>query len=147
MSIANPPHVVITAEDRQIFLTAEDKQRLIQLLNCEFRENAGCRKHLDDLLREVHRASVVDPAKVPDDVVTMDSVVELIDLDTNEREIFTLVYPESENVKENMLSILAPIATAILGYRVGDTVSWPVPIGMRSMKIASIVYQPEHYQR
>ena len=66
---------------------------------------------------------------------------------SNEREIFTLVYPEEENVKEKMLSILAPIGTAILGYRVGDTVSWPVPVGRRRVKIASIVYQPEHYQR
>tara|TARA_R110002072_G_scaffold284006_1_gene447794 strand:- start:14852 stop:15295 length:444 start_codon:yes stop_codon:yes gene_type:complete len=147
MSTASPSHVVITAEDRQIVITAEDQKRLIQLLNHEFKEIVGCRKHLDHLLYEVHRASVVEPAEVPDDIVTMDSVVELINLDTNEREIFTLVYPEEENVKEKMLSILAPIGTAILGYRVGDTVSWPVPVGRRRVKIASIVYQPEHYQR
>ncbi|PAY16118.1 transcription elongation factor GreAB [Rhodopirellula sp. SM50] len=147
MSIATPPHVVITAEARQIIITAEDQRRLLQLLNREFKETAGCRKHLEDLLQEVHRACVVDAAKVPGDVVTMDSVVELVNLDTDEREIFTLVYPESENVRENMLSILAPIGTAILGCRVDDTVSWPVPVGMCRMKIVSIVYQPEHYER
>lgn len=140
-------HVVITADDRQIIITTEDHQRLLQLLNREFREITGCREHLVDLLKELHRASVVDAVEVPRDVVSMDSVVELIDLDTNERELFTLVYPESENTKENMLSIFAPIGTAILGYRVGDTVSWPLPSGTRRIKIVSIVYQPEHYER
>ncbi|WP_199773823.1 nucleoside diphosphate kinase regulator [Stieleria maiorica] len=138
---------MITAEDRQIIITAADQTRLIQLLNREFRDNVGCRSHLNRLLHEVHRANVVDASEVPDNVVTMDSVVELLDPDTSERGVFTLVYPESASVKDNMLSILAPIGTAILGYRVGDTVSWPTPRGTRQTKIASLIYQPEHYQR
>ena len=128
-----------------IIITHEDHDRLLQLLDLEFQSVPGCKAHLDDLLKELHRASVVAPADVPRDVVTMESVVELVDVDSNEREVVTLAYPESENAKENMLSVLAPIGTAILGYRVGDVVSWVVPIGVRRMKIESILYQPEHY--
>tara|TARA_R110002167_G_scaffold267993_1_gene474594 strand:+ start:384 stop:827 length:444 start_codon:yes stop_codon:yes gene_type:complete len=147
MSIASH-HVVITAEyQHHIVITAEDHQRLLQLLQREFKEITGCTSHLYDMLKELHRASVVDPADVSRDVVTMDSVIELTDLDTNESEIFTLVYPDSENVKENMLSVFAPIGTAILGYHIGDFVSWAIPIGLRRMKIESILYQPEHYQK
>ncbi len=69
MPIANPPFVVITAEDRQIIITAEDQKRLIQWLNREVREIVGYRKHLDDLLHEVHRASAVEPTEVPGDIV------------------------------------------------------------------------------
>ena len=147
MSIASH-HVVITAENQHhVIITAEDHQRLLQLLQREIKEITGCASHLYDLLKELHRASVVDPADVPRDVVTMDSVIELTDLDSNESEVFTLVYPDAENAKENMLSVFAPIGTAILGYHVGDSVSWPVPIGVRRMKIESILYQPEHYQK
>jgi len=147
MSIEISPRVVVAFDDRQIFITAEDHQRLLQRLNREIKEVSRCQSHLKDLRAEVHRASVVGATDVPHDVVTMDSVVELIDLDTREREMFTLVYPESENVEENMLSILTPIGSAILGHRVGDTVSWPVAMGMRRMKVESILYQPEHYER
>ncbi|QEF97837.1 Regulator of nucleoside diphosphate kinase [Stieleria maiorica] len=146
MSIASH-HVVITGEyQHHIIITANDRLRLLQLLQREFKEITGCKAHLDDLLKELHRASIVDPADVPGDVVTMDSVVELTDLDSNDREIYTLVYPDCEDVQEKMLSVFAPIGTAILGCRVGDIVSWPVPIGECRMKIENIFYQPEHYE-
>ncbi len=140
-------HVVITAEyQHQIVITSEDRQQLLQLLQLEFKSVTGCKSHLFDLLKELHRADVVAPAEVPDDVVTMDSVVELSDLDSKDTEVFTLVFPDCEDVKENMLSIFSPIGTAILGYRVGDEVSWLLPIGERRVKIERIHYQPERYQ-
>ncbi len=136
----------MSTSDHQVVVTAEDQQRLLQLLQREFKDITGCKSHLDDLLKEVNRASVVAPEDISSDVVTMDSVVKLTDVDSDETEIFTLVFPDSENVKENMLSVFSPIGTAILGYRVGDTVSWAVPIGERRMKIESIHYQPERYR-
>lgn len=32
---------------------------------------------------------------------------------------------------------------ALLGYQEGDVVKWPVPSGMRHLKIEAILYQPE----
>ncbi|HCO24501.1 MAG TPA: transcription elongation factor GreAB, partial [Gimesia maris] len=56
----------------------------------------------------------------PADIVTMNSTVRLRDLETDELETYTLVYPQDANIKEGKLSILTPIGTAILGYRIGD---------------------------
>jgi regulator of nucleoside diphosphate kinase len=39
--------------------------------------------------------------------------------------------------------VLAPLGTAILGYRVGDVIDWPMPSGARQYKILGISYQPE----
>lgn len=146
---ANAHHVVITAEsDHHILITSEDHRQLLQLLHREYKQCVGYQSHLFDLLLGLHRACIVRPAEVPRDVVTMDSVVELADANTEEREMFTLVYPESENIAENMLSILAPLGTAILGCRVGEVVSTEFPIGTtRTIRVGEIVYQPEHYER
>ena len=41
------------------------------------------------------------------------------------------------------VSVLAPIGTALLGYRAGETVEWEVPGGVRRLKIEQVLYQPE----
>ncbi|MBN1462803.1 MAG: GreA/GreB family elongation factor [Paludibacteraceae bacterium] len=41
------------------------------------------------------------------------------------------------------MSIFSPIATALLGYQVGDEIEWAVPGGMMRVKISETVYQPE----
>ena len=46
-------------------------------------------------------------------------------------------------MEEERVSILAPIGTAIIGYRVGDAVEWEVPAGIRRLKVEKILYQPE----
>jgi regulator of nucleoside diphosphate kinase len=73
----------------------------------------------------------------------MNCKVELLDLDKNEKMTFTLVFPNAANIDQGKISILAPIGTAILGYRVGDIVIWQVPAGQRRIKIEKILYQPE----
>ena len=39
--------------------------------------------------------------------------------------------------------VLAPIGTAMLGYRVGDVIEWPVPKTLRRLEVLEVVYQPE----
>jgi regulator of nucleoside diphosphate kinase len=55
----------------------------------------------------------------------------------------SLVYPSASDTAAKKISILAPIGTAILGYRAGDTVEWEVPAGVRRLKIEDVLYQPE----
>jgi regulator of nucleoside diphosphate kinase len=99
--------------------------------------------YLENLLGELNRAQIVAPQEIPGDVITMNSQAILLDLDTQEEEIYTLVYPENANSTEGKVSILAPIGTAMLGYRVGDMFEWEVPAGKRRLKVGKILYQPE----
>ena len=57
--------------------------------------------------------------------------------------VYTLVFPSEASIPEKKISILAPIGTALLGSRAGGTVDWPVPAGMRTVKIKEVLYQPE----
>jgi regulator of nucleoside diphosphate kinase len=98
---------------------------------------------METLQGELDRAHIVNPTAVPHDVVTMNSRVRLTDVETNEEQVYTVVFPSESNLSQGKISILAPIGTAILGYRVGDTVEWCVPGGIRKLRIEEILYQPE----
>jgi len=130
-------------KQRQIFITAFDKKRLDELISVarEFGEHA--RDDFNDLVEELDRASVVESTEVPAKVVTMNSKVVLHDLDTSEDVTYSLVFPNEADISSGAISVLAPIGTAILGYREGDIVEWPVPSRIRRIRIKSVLYQPE----
>jgi regulator of nucleoside diphosphate kinase len=128
---------------RQIIITTEDYQRLEALLTSKVARFVSGSDRVDELQAELNRARVVPQDSVPADVVTMNSTVTLRDLDTSEIETYTLVYPDRADIANDQLSILAPIGTAILGYRVGDELRWRVPEGWRRLKVEQVVYQPE----
>ena len=129
-------------DTRSIYITEFDMERLRTLVDEAKRVNRH-NQYLDSLDVELSRAQVVAPTEVPADVVTMNSKVSLVDLDTNEEMVVTLVFPQDADVAESKVSVLAPVGTAMLGYRVGDTFSWPVPDGVRRLRVEKILYQPE----
>ena len=128
---------------RQIVMTQFDKERLDELLAVADASGGRAREDLQDLQAEMARAEIVASEKIPGDVVTMNSQVVLHDLDTSEQLTYTLVFPRDEDVGAGRISVLAPIGTAILGYRAKDTIEWSVPSGTRRIRIEKILYQPE----
>ncbi|HOQ29406.1 MAG TPA: GreA/GreB family elongation factor, partial [Armatimonadota bacterium] len=79
----------------------------------------------------------------PPDVITMDSQVQLEDLDTGQEMVCTLVFPEDADASQGKISVLAPIGMAMLGYRVGDVFEWQVPSRKRRLLVKAVLYQPE----
>ncbi|MCR6642033.1 MAG: nucleoside diphosphate kinase regulator [Sporocytophaga sp.] len=100
-------------------------------------------EELEKLNGELNAAKIVDPDKVPIDVVTMNSIVRIQFRNSGKVLQFKIVYPDEANLKENKISIFSPVATALLGYRAGDEVEWIVPGGVTKILIEEIVYQPE----
>ena len=130
-------------DPRAIYITHYDLTRLKELLQVGISSARRDRESLESLHNELDRAHIIEPTAVPNDVVTMNSRVRLRDLETNAEKTYILVFPSEANLEQRKISVLAPIGTAILGYRVGDTVEWRVPRGMRNLRIEEILYQPE----
>jgi regulator of nucleoside diphosphate kinase len=126
-----------------IYITEPDHNRLSGLIDRTREGNGDDREYLNKLERELDRAEIVDPKDIPADVVTMRSKVRLKDLVSGESNTYSLVFPTEANFAEGKISVLAPIGTAILGYKRGDTIEWPVPSGLRRLKVEEILYQPE----
>ena len=125
-----------------ITISTFDKKRLLSLIE-RWEAEPQDRGHIDDLAEELERAIVADPQAMPTDVVTMNSRLRLTDADTGEEKTVTIVFPGMANTDEGKISVLAPLGTALLGYRVGELVEWNVPSGLRRLRIDAIEYQPE----
>lgn len=130
-------------EPRDIYITKYDLSRLKELLQVSLSFAERDRELLESLEQELDRAHIVEPTAIPHDVVTMNSRVRLKDLGTSEDTVYTLVFPSEANVGQQKISVLAPVGTAMLGYRVGDTVEWRVPAGVKQLRIEEILFQPE----
>jgi len=131
-------------KEATIYITEVDRQRLEKLIEIHGeRSRLANHEYLHRLGHELDRAEVVAPEDVPEDVITMRSRARLRDLNTREEMIYTLVFPAEANFDEGKISVLAPVGTAMLGYRVGDTIEWQVPSGLRRLKVMEILYQPE----
>jgi regulator of nucleoside diphosphate kinase len=126
----------------EIVLTAADFDRLQGLLDSP-RYRSTHALLLQSLREELDRGQVVAADSVPNGVVTMNSTVRVRDLEAEESDSYTLVYPDDADINENKLSVLAPLGMALLGTRVGQIVTFDVPAGQRRLKIEEIVYQPE----
>ncbi len=130
-------------EERTIYITEFDMKRLRELIVEAKRLDRRGSEYLESLEGELSRGILVAPQDVPPDVVTMNSRVNLVDLDTGEEMVCTLVFPNEADVAQSKISVLAPIGTAMLGYRVGDTFEWKVPDGIRKLQVKGVLYQPE----
>ena len=126
-----------------IFITRNDKKRLLELLNVaksfDFRDDVD----LNGLAAKLKHAFGVDAREVAGDIITMKSRAELVDLDTGEKVTFAVVFPRDADIEVGRISVLAPLGAAMLGYRVGDEFDWKVPYGRRRFKVTQILYQPE----
>lgn len=129
-------------EQGRIYITELDLQHL-QTLLAKQGTTGKSSEYSAKLRAELDKAIVVAPKDIPADVVTMRSTVELTDLDSGAIEVHTLVFPEEADFEQGKLSILAPIGTAMLGYRVGDEFEWQVPAGLRRLRVSKVLYQPE----
>jgi len=136
--------------ERPVYMTSFDMERLESLIQTHRSSSPKRKAQIDRLEKELDRAVIVDPKDIPADVVTMNTKLRLRDETSGEEMVLSLVFPADANLEKNRVSVLAPIGTALLGYRVGDIIEWEVPSGTKTFRITETLYQPEasgHYDR
>ena len=122
---------------QNIIVTDTDLQRLLSVVDHNATPTA------EELEAELHRAQVVEQRAVPADVVTMNSELIYEDCATKARRQIKLVYPKDADAAQGRISVLAPIGSALLGLRIGQTIAWRVPNGTKHIRVVEICYQPE----
>lgn len=90
------------------------------------------------LLAELESAEVVKEEQMPEDVVCLDSEVEIQDTESGKKFTFQIVMPAEANIQRKCVSIFAPMAIAILGYRIGSRVQWEMPAGLKTVEILRV---------
>ena len=126
--------------DRQIVISEQNARVLRGLLRTR-NGAAHDQEHLEDLRGELDRAIVLDPRELSPTVVTMYASVRVRDLDSGLSQELALVSPSEADVSAGRISVLAPLGTALIGYRQGDVVERRMPGGLRRLFIEDVVQQ------
>ena len=129
--------------ERTIRITNSDLTKLETLIEGRRRSSGRDLVHLESLAAELERAEIVEDAKIPSDVITMHSRVLVQDLGTGAHRIYTLVFPNEADLALDKVSVLAPLGTALLGYRTNDIIAWNMPGGTRRLFVKEVLFQPE----
>ena len=88
--------------------------------------------------RILEHARVLDTKRLDSDTVGLLAKVEITNLANNRKMTYTVVSPHEANLSEGKISIKSPIAEALVGKKVGDTVEVKVPAGMLRLRIENI---------
>ncbi len=127
----------------RIVITESDFEKLERLLNSPAAFRPLDEHHRRALAEELDKAIIVGASEIPDDVLTMNSRARVRDLNTRREFECQIVLPGMADPGRNRISVLAPIGTALLGYRAGDTIEWQVPSGIRRLRILQVECPPE----
>lgn len=93
-----------------------------------------------ELEDRISRAQVIDPATLDGDTVKFGATVTVVDEDTDEETSYQLVGEVEADVKQGRLAITSPMARALIGKAVGDSVEVMTPKGTKAYEILKVDY-------
>jgi regulator of nucleoside diphosphate kinase len=127
-----------THEDRT--LTELDHARLARIARNRRPDTANA----DPIDTVLDAADLVPSRRVPADVVTMYTQVQLADLASGRTYRLTLCYPADADPAAGLVSVLSPVGASLLGLRVGAVARWHQPDGEEgAATVLDILFQPE----
>ena len=133
MSAALKPNRVVTSTDRQRLrvraLRRDRKSPLTQ--------------QIANLLAQ---AAIIHSEDANADLVTMNSTVTLLDVDSGSERVCTLVYPDAAGLVPGGVSVFSTLGTALIGCYEGDVITCPERDRNRRLRVVEIRFQPEREQ-
>jgi transcription elongation factor GreA len=86
-------------------------------------------------------ADVIDPSKISQDKIAFGAKVKVLDANTGEEKIFTLVGSDEADVKNGKISINSPVAKSLIGKSAGDIVTVKAPARTIEYEILEIRFE------
>jgi transcription elongation factor GreA len=135
---------------------AEERPRIIQAIsearthgdlseNAEYYAAKEQQSHKEGRIAEledqISRAEIIDVSKLSGDTIKFGARVTLVDEDTEQERIYQIVGDTEADVKSGRISISSPIARALIGKKVGDSVEVAAPGGARSYEVLGVAFE------
>ena len=89
----------------------------------------------------ISRADVIDPTKLSGDAIKFGATIGLVDEDTDEEATYQIVGEPEADIESGKLNMRSPLARALIGKEVGDSVEVMTPGGGKSYEILSVEYR------
>ena len=96
---------------------------------------------IQEIKTKLALAHVIDPSKISQDKAAFGAKVKVLDVNTDEKKIFTLVGPEEADIKNQKISIHSPVGKSLIGKSVGDTVTIIAPAKTMEYEILEIRFE------
>ena len=96
---------------------------------------------IQELEAVISKAQIIDPATLGGDTVKFGATVLIVDEDTDVEETYTIVGEYETDTDSGKISLTAPIARALIGKAVGDSVEVRSPKGLRTYEILEVNYK------
>ena len=97
---------------------------------------------INDLSKILAHAEVIDPETFTHNKVSFGSTVTIINLDTDEEFIYTIVGTTESNPDKGLISFNSPLAKGLIGKEEGEEVTIHLPAGETDFEILKIEYRP-----
>ena len=120
-------------ERNPVVLTEEDYNLLKPYMNYE-----GNQPEEMSLAHELKRAIIVSKPAFPPHTIRLNSRVTIMEKESGKEIVFTIVLPDEADMKKNLISVLAPMGAAFIGFRRGEEVVWKVPGGLKAFVIKEV---------
>ena len=96
---------------------------------------------VSELEDKISRAEVIDVSKLSGQTVKFGAKVSLIDEDTENKAIYQIVGQDEADVKQGRIAITSPLARALIGKTVGDSVEVNTPKGEKAYEITRVRFR------
>ena len=126
-------------QNNQLVLRKDDYEILISCLNNMYGRAAFDRQNAEELKNELKKAKLVNETDFPSDVVRLNSKVKIKTEKKDEIMELMIVTPDKADIKKRKISIMAPLGTALIGFRQGQKVKWQVPSGKKTFTIMEVI--------
>ena len=117
-----------------VVLCEEDFSKLKQLVSLSVSDKSSEMS----LAHEIARAIIVKNDSFPPNTIRIGSKVSIEDAETKKLHEFTIVMPSAADIKQKFISVLSPMAAAIIGFRKGEEVVWKMPSGLKRLLIKEV---------
>ncbi len=96
---------------------------------------------LGELEDKISRADVIDVGKLSGKQIKFGATVTLVDEDTDEKTAYQIVGQDEADIKTKLLSITSPLARALIGKQVGESVEVVTPGGSKVYEIVKVQFK------
>ncbi len=93
-----------------------------------------------ELEDKIARAEVIDVSKLSGKVVKFGATVTLADEETDEKTVYQIVGEDEADISSGRLSVTSPLARALIGKGIGDSVEVATPRGARAYEVVKVKF-------
>ena len=94
-----------------------------------------------ELEDKIARAEVIDVSKLSGKIVKFGATVTLEDEETEEKAIYQIVGEDEADIAQRRLSVTSPLARALIGKTIGESVEVSTPRGARSYEVVKVAFR------